>query len=657
MSCLNVHVIESIANPSAAPTDVGQHWINTVTGEQWFSKGIALVSDWALLMADTDVKVKVSATDTTSGYLNDELTVSNGTNPTSALEKSITSPSGDEKLNIKFDQTKIALTASQVTDFTEAAQDAVGGSLVDTDSIDFTYNDAGNQISAVVLPAGVDHNLLLNYVANRHIDHSAVSLINGTGISATGLGDLTASRTINIANTAVTASSYGSATQVATFTVNAQGQLTAAANTNISVLSSAIADFIEAAQDAIGGILTDTASIDFTYNDAGNVISAVVLPGGVDHNSLLNWVANKHIDHSAVSISAGAGLTGGGDITATRTISMPNVGTAGTYGSSTQYPVITTDAQGRVSSVTLQSNGQYWVVKTDIDNGGLLTWEDATGQDLCIRQAGSAYIRQVSSNGTLAAPTATTNGQRLGGNGYYGWSASGTSGFDILPSVAINGYASQNHTPSAQGGQLQIEIIPNGSTTPVTVATVQNDGLWDISGKRITNAADPVNPQDYVTLAYFTADSAVWIELIKTSANQTSASNTTLTAVADLAFTAVAGHTYYLEYTIRFQTASTSTGITLTLNTGTTAVGTMAAQVNLPVAADGTGALYTGSISALNDLVTSSSVEAANTNYIANIKGIFICTTGGTIQPYFRSEVNGSQVTFGQGSVALIRNF
>lgn len=52
------------------------------------------------------------------------------------------------------------------------------------------------------------------------------------------------------------------------------------------------------------------------------------------------------------SVTAGAGLSGG-VITSTGTISMPNVGTPNTYGNVAQVPFITTDAQGRVSSVTL----------------------------------------------------------------------------------------------------------------------------------------------------------------------------------------------------------------------------------------------------------------------------------------------------------------
>lgn len=197
--------------------------------------------------------------------------------------------------------------ASSITQYTdENAQDAVGGILTDTASVDFTYNDAGNTISAVVLPAGVNHNALANYVANEHINHTSVSLINGTGISATGLGDLTASRTINLANTAVTPASYGSATQVGTFTVDAQGRLTAAANTTIAIPSTAVTDFTEAAQDAVGGILTDSASIDFTYSDGGNTITATVIASGVDHGGL-GGLADD--DHSQYFLLAGRGAS------------------------------------------------------------------------------------------------------------------------------------------------------------------------------------------------------------------------------------------------------------------------------------------------------------------------------------------------------------
>jgi len=117
----------------------------------------------------------------------------------------------------------------------EQIQDAVGGTLIDTATVDLSYDGVNNLISANAIPGGINHNLLLNYIANQHIDHSAVLINAGTGLN--GGGNITASRTINLGNTAVTSGSYGTATQIPTITVNAQGQITAASNTTIVPIS------------------------------------------------------------------------------------------------------------------------------------------------------------------------------------------------------------------------------------------------------------------------------------------------------------------------------------------------------------------------------------------------------------------------------------
>ena len=67
-----------------------------------------------------------------------------------------------------------------------------------------------------------------------------VSITAGTGLDV-GVGPhgvITSTGTLNLANTAVTAAAYGSATQVGQFTVDAQGRLTSAATTSIAIPAS-----------------------------------------------------------------------------------------------------------------------------------------------------------------------------------------------------------------------------------------------------------------------------------------------------------------------------------------------------------------------------------------------------------------------------------
>lgn len=46
----------------------------------------------------------------------------------------------------------------------------------------------------------------------------------------------------------------------------------------------------------------------------------------IDHDLLLNYVANEHIDHASVSVVAGSHLTGGGDLTSSRTLDVDETG-------------------------------------------------------------------------------------------------------------------------------------------------------------------------------------------------------------------------------------------------------------------------------------------------------------------------------------------
>lgn len=55
---------------------------------------------------------------------------------------------------------------------------------------------------------------------------------------------------------------------------------------------------------------------------SGNVDASTINSADVDHDSTTNFVANEHINHTSVTLTAGTGLTGGGDISSNRTFNV-----------------------------------------------------------------------------------------------------------------------------------------------------------------------------------------------------------------------------------------------------------------------------------------------------------------------------------------------
>ena len=231
---------------------------------------------------------------------------------------------------------------------------------------------------------------------------------------------------------------------------------------------------------------------------------------------------------------------------------LPNVGTAGTFGSASQVAVITTDAKGRITSA----------VSTAISIVSSAVSDFAQG----VRDSVLTGI----SFATSTAVVATDN---------------------VLQAI----------------GKLQAQISLNKNLRQLT---------------QLTNS-----------------------------------SNATLTSVGDLSFTAVAGKTYRFSVLLLYRSSAATTGIVTTITLGGGAVGTLSALAMAPIAADGTAAVYHGAITASADVVISNAVPVANTDYIAKMEGVFICTTSGTVTPQFRSETNGQTVTVQIGSTNLVTEF
>jgi len=149
------------------------------------------------------------------------------------------------------------------------------------------------------------------------LDSQVITIAGGTGLTTSASNQ---SITVDLDDTAVSAGSYGAANTVATFTVDAQGRLTAASNVAIDIAASQVNDFTTAIDNHLSG------GTGITYT-----------AGTID------------LDDTAV--------------------------TAGTYGDSTNIPQFTVDAQGRITAASNIAISTNFTIagdngNADVVNGG-----------------------------------------------------------------------------------------------------------------------------------------------------------------------------------------------------------------------------------------------------------------------------------------------
>ncbi|MGE4133449.1 MAG: beta strand repeat-containing protein [Bdellovibrionales bacterium] len=320
----------------------------------------------------------------------------------------------------------------------DSASGLLGGGITGTGTISINVGTGSNQIvqlnGSAQLPA-VDGSLLLNINAAK-IGSRTVSSYNptpnqvlvwngsqwepntlaagtvtqvntGTGLSG---GPFTSVGTISLADTAVAAGQYGSASQVTTFNVDQQGRITGAANVAIAIntnqlnqtgalfnqvlkwngsawlpaddnnsgISALTGDVVATGPGAVAatiqtnavttGKIIDNAITASKINSLGVAINRLLITDGttgsnvvyanscadgelLKWNASLGWGCAADVGNSGTLtlVSVGSGLLGG-NISTTGTISLDNTGVApGAYGATGKVTTFAVDQHGRIT--------------------------------------------------------------------------------------------------------------------------------------------------------------------------------------------------------------------------------------------------------------------------------------------------------------------
>jgi hypothetical protein len=352
-------------------------------------------------------------------------------------------------------------------------------------------------------------------------DNETVTISGGTGLSS--VAGSTNTVTINLDNTSVTAGSYGTSTAVGAFTVDAQGRLTAASDTNIrtatatdtglasfnstdfTVTSGAVTLNAERVEDIVGAMVSSNteSGISVTYDDDGGK---------------LNFDVNDPLITIAGDVDGSATMTNLGSTTINVTLDTVNSNT-GAFGSTTEIPVITVNGKGLVTAVTTASISTTLTVGADTGTADAVALAADT-----LQFSGGEGIDTVVSNNTItiSGEDATTSNKGVASfnsdsfsvsSGAVSIKSSGITNSQLVNSTITLGSSTLtlgSTTTSVAGiTELTVDNINfNGNTIASTdsngdlVLSPNGTGRVDVAGSIITGVAEPINATDAATKGY-----------------------------------------------------------------------------------------------------------------------------------------------------------
>jgi hypothetical protein len=367
----------------------------------------------------------------------------------------------------------------------------------------------------IIIPDTIDHKTEFQGEVN-------LGNVNITGGTITGITDLaiadggTGASTAATARTNLDAQEDLSGATLTTTTVASNDKVliqdTDAADALKTVTAQSIADLsgftAEAVQDTVGAMVTGNTEtlISVTYDDSDGTLDFVVNEAGINHDNLIGFVANEHIDWTAASNNF---LT-----TGTVTIGTTETFTLGGAGVT---PQVSVDLDGRVFTFLTSHN--------DTSAGASSTLD---------------FLR---SRGTTASRDIVQSGDSLGKFFALGWDGS------TYQNAAGIEFKSAG-TPGAgdMPGQILLQTTPDASATLSTAVIINSDqnvdfangiditGDLTLTGTISSATAETIATNDKVLIKDTSASDVIRTVTTQSIADlYTTTSTTTNSGIAELA--------------------------------------------------------------------------------------------------------------------------